>query len=439
MEKKRRESFSSSTGFVLSCIGAAVGLGNIWMFPYRLGQNGGMVFLIPYFIFVLILGSTGLITEFAFGRKFKSGSMSGIRSVFKEKNKKGGLILGIIPVVGLMGVFMFYNIVVGWMIKYFTMSVSGELSTIDVNSYFSSFSGTSSTIIWNLIAIVLTVAIVYMGVTKGIEKINTIIMPALFIIFIILGIRSLTLPGAMKGVEYLLTPKWEYLFKVNTWVMALGQAFFTVSLNGCGMVVYGSYMKKDFDIPRSALSTAILDTIAALLASFVIMPAVFAFGLDPMAGPPLLFITMPTIFNAMPGGRIISIVFFLSLLFAAISSSINMLEGPVEAMMSQTKFDRKKSSIIIASIAFVLSIPLNMSMTSFDNFTNLITVIISPVAALVVLIVFYYVYGEDRAIEAINQGASMKLGKRFVGFAKYGFTIVTIAVIVLGIIYGGIG
>lgn len=439
MEKKKRENFSSSAGFVLSCIGAAVGLGNIWMFPYRLGQNGGMVFLIPYFLFVLVLGSTGLITEFAFGRKFRSGSMNGIRTVFKEKNKIGGFILGIIPVIGLMGVFMFYNIVVGWILKYFSMSISGELSSIDINSYFNSFSGTSNTIVWNFISIILTVAIVYMGVTKGIEKINKIIMPALFIIFILLGIRSLTLPGAIEGVRYLLTPKWEYLFKVNTWVMALGQAFFTVSLNGCGMVVYGSYIKDNFDIPRSALSTAILDTMAALLASFVIMPAVFAFNLDPMAGPPLLFITMPTIFKSMPGGRIISIVFFLSLLFAAISSSINMLEGPVEAMMSQTKFNRKKSSIIIASIAFIFSIPLNMSMTSFDNFTNLITVIISPVAALIVLIVFYYMYGEERAMEAINEGAARKLGKGFLRFAKYGFAIITIAVIVLGIVYGGIG
>lgn len=439
MEKKKRESFSSTAGFVLSCIGAAVGLGNIWMFPYRLGQNGGMVFLIPYFLFVLVLGFTGLITEFAFGRKFRSGSMNGIRTVFKEKNKRGGFILGIIPVLGLMGVFMFYNIVVGWILKYFSMSISGEISTIDINTYFNNFSGTSSTILWNAIAIILTVAIVYMGVTKGIEKINKIIMPALFIIFILLGIRSLTLPGAMEGVRYLLTPKWEYLFKINTWVMALGQAFFTVSLNGCGMVVYGSYIKDDFNIPRSALSTIILDTMAALLASFVIMPAVFAFNLDPMAGPPLLFITMPTIFKAMPGGRLLSIIFFLSLIFAAISSSINMLEGPVEAVMSQTKIDRKKASVIIASVAFILSIPLNLSMTTFDNFTNFITVIISPLAALIVLIVFYFVHGGDDAMKAINEGARRKLGKGFLGFAKYGFTIITVAVIILGIIYGGIG
>ncbi|MDZ4956958.1 sodium-dependent transporter, partial [Clostridium perfringens] len=201
--------------------------------------------------------------------------------------------------------------------------------------------------------------------TKGIEKINKIIMPLLFIIFILLAVRSVTLPGAMEGVKYLLTPKWEYLFKINTWVMALGQAFFTVSLNGCGMVVYGSYIEKDMDIPRSAVSTAILDTISALLASFVIMPAVFAFGLDPMSGPPLLFITLPTIFKSMPAGQILSILFFLSVIFAAVSSSINMLEGPVEALMSQTRLNRKKATILIVGILFILSIPLNLNMDLF--------------------------------------------------------------------------
>ncbi|NFH73442.1 sodium-dependent transporter [Clostridium botulinum] len=393
----KRENFKSRTGFILSCIGAAVGLGNIWMFPYRLGQNGGAAFLIPYFIFVLLLGSTGLITEFAFGRKFKGGSATGIITTFAEKNKKGGKLVALIPVIGLAGVFMFYNIVVGWIIKYFSMSITGELFSVDVHSFFEGFSGTSQTIVWNFIAIALTLVIVYAGVTKGIEKINTIIMPALFVIFILLAIRSITLPGAMEGVKYLLNPKWEFLLKPNTWIMALGQAFFTVSLNGCGMVVYGSYMKDDFDIPRSALSTAILDTIAALLASFVIMPSVFAFNLDPMAGPPLLFITMPTIFKAMPGGRLIAI------------------------------------------IGFILSIPLNLSMASFDNFTNFITIIVSPLAALIVFLVFYYVGYYKKALIEINKGSSRELGINFIYLAKYVFVIITVVVIILGIIYGGIG
>ena len=318
--------FTSRVGFIISCIGAAVGLGNIWMFPYRLGQNGGAVFLIPYFIFVLLLGSIGLITEFTFGRSAQGGSLTGIKDTFEKRGKKGGVLIGAIPAVGLAGVFMFYNVVVGWIIKYFTLSTTGEINKIEIDSFFNNFAGSNETILWNAIAIFIALIIVIIGVTKGIEKANKIIMPLLFIIFILLAFRSLTLPGAMEGVKYLLTPKWEYLFKVNTWVMALGQAFFTVSLNGCGMVVYGSYIEKDMDIPRAAISTAILDTISALLASFVIMPAVFAFGLDPMSGPPLLFITLPTIFKSMPAGQILSILYNNSYISSwSINSSYSIL------------------------------------------------------------------------------------------------------------------
>ncbi|CUP72224.1 sodium:neurotransmitter symporter family protein [Clostridium baratii] len=435
----KRERFKSRAGFVLSCIGAAIGLGNIWMFPYRLGQYGGAAFLIPYFIFVFLLGTVGLMTEFAFGRKFRGGSSTGIRKVLEEKKIKGSKLISIIPAIGLMGVFMFYNVVVGWIIKYFNMSITGKINEIDISTYFDSFAGSSSTVVFNFIAIIITLGIVYLGVAKGIENINKIIMPALFVIFILLAVRSLTLPGASEGIKYLLTPNWNYLLKVDTWVMALGQAFFTVSLNGCGMVVYGSYIDNEFDIPKSALSTAILDTSAALLVSFVIMPAVFSFGLDPQAGPPLLFITMPTIFKAMLGGHIISIVFFLSILFAAISSSINMLEGPVEALMERVKLSRKKASILLALIGFILSIPLNLSMSTFDNFTNFITVIISPIGALIVAVTFYYVCGEKKVLEEVNIGAKRKLSNGFVFMGKYVFTITTVIVIILGIIYGGIG
>lgn len=435
---KDRENFTSRAGFVISCIGAAVGLGNIWMFPYRLGQNGGAVFLIPYFIFVLILGSTGLITEFAFGRGAEGGALTGIKKGFKNKSLKGGAFFGFIPAIGLAGVFMFYNVVVGWIIKYLSLSINGKIKNINIPSYFDTFAGSAETIPWNLIAIVLALAIVCMGISKGIEKINKIIMPMLFGIFILLAIRSLTLPGSIDGVKYLLTPQWSYLFKINTWVMALGQAFFTVSLNGCGMVVYGSYIKKDLDIPKSAVSTAILDTIAALLASFVIMPAVFAFGLDPASGPPLLFITIPTIFKAIPGGQVLMILFFLSILFAAISSSINMLEGPVESFMTQTKLSRKTSTVLIALVAFILSIPLNLDMNLFNTFADVITIVVSPLAALLVFIVFYYMNDKETVLEEINRGSGKKLGDRFFIFAKYGFTTITVLVIILGVIYGGI-
>lgn len=436
---KKRETFTSKLGFVMACIGSAIGLGNIWMFPYRLGAYGGAAFLIPYFLFVLLLGTTGLITEFAFGRKFNGGSMTGIKEIFKEKKLKGGKIVGALPAIGLIGIFIFYNVVVGWILKYFVLSITGKLRTIDKTTYFDEFAGTQSSIPWDVLAIIITVVIICLGVVKGIERISKIIMPALFVLFIVLAVRSLSLPGAMEGVKFLLQPKWHHLLKVKTWVMALGQAFFTVSLNGCGMVVYGSYLKKEYDIPRLAVSTAVLDTMAALLASFVIMPAVFAYGLDVSAGPPLLFMTMPTIFAQMPGGMILATVFFLSVLFAAISSSINMLEGTVEAIISNTKLTRVKAVVLVGVVVVAASIPLNLSMTTFDNFTNFITVVVSPVMALLVMIIFYYLYDSKSVMEEINHGAKRKLGKKFLIFAKYIFVFVTLLVVILGIAYGGIG
>lgn len=436
---EKRETFSTRIGFILSCVGAAIGLGNIWMFPYRMGQNGGAAFLIPYLFFVIVLGSTGLITEFAYGRMSKSGCLAAVKNSFKRKGLKGGTLIGVIPALGLFGIFMFYNVVVGWIIKYFGLSITGKFSNMNVEEFFGTFTGSPETIIWNFVAIVITLGIIILGVTKGIEKINSIIMPVMFGLLILLAIRSLTLPGAMEGVKYLLIPHWEQLLVVRTWVEALGQAFFTVSLTGCAMVVYGSYTDKKFDIKKSAVSTAIFDTLAALLSAFVIMPAVFACGLDPAAGPQLLFITVPTIFKTIPGGSILSVIFFLSILFAAISSSICMLEGPVEAFMSQFKMNRKKSALIVASIGFILSIPLDLSMNNFSNFTDFITIIFSPIGALLVMIVFYYVVDKETAMREINLGSEKPLGDRFYNFAKYGFVLITIIVIILGIALGGIG
>lgn len=436
---KERENFSNKFGFIISCVGAALGLGNIWMFSYRLGAYGGAAFLIPYFIFIFILGSTGLINEFSFGRLFRGGSFTGIQEVFKKRQIKGGKIVGLIPPLGLMGVFMFYSIVIAWILKYFFLSLTGQMTSIDTFTYFDGFAGTTSTLPWFFLSVVLTTVIVSMGITKGIEKLNKWIMPLLFVLFIILTIRGISLPGASAGIEYLLTPQWEYLFKIETWVMALGQAFFSISLNGCGMVVYGSYINDKFDIPHAALSTALLDTVAALLASFMIMPAVFAFGLDPASGPSLLFITLPQVFQSMPYGNFLSTLFFLSIIFAAISSSVNMLEGTMEALMAWTKRSRIVASVSIAVICFVLAVPLAVNLNYFNAFADFVTILISPIAALIVAITFFYLLDGNEVLEAVNKGAKKPVGKSFIVLGKYIFVGITVAVLILGILYGGIG
>ncbi|MEG1904802.1 MAG: sodium-dependent transporter [Bacteroidales bacterium] len=256
--------------------------------------------------------------------------------------------------------------------------------------------------------------------------------------FVILTIKTLTLPGAMAGVEYLVTPRWDALLKTDTWIMALGQAFFTVSLTGCGMVVYGSYADDNFDIVSASFNTALFDTLAAMIAAFMIMPAVFAFGLDPAAGPSLIFITLPKIFNALPYGNIISALFFLSIIFAAISSSVNMLEGPVEAILSSTNTGRKKASILVAAGCFLLAVPLALNMNYFENFADLITIFISPLGAMVVAFMAFYFYKGDFLAE-INKGRLTPLGNGFMIFGRYIFVPVSVLIILFGILYGGIG
>ena len=436
---KKRDQFTSNTGFIISSVGAALGLGNIWMFPYKLGKYGGAAFLIPYFLFVFLLGVTGLITEFSFGRKFRTGSFQGIKTLFDEKGKKGSNFIRAIPTIGMVGTFMFYSIVIGWILKYFFLSITGGINSIDTPTFFDSFSGTTQVIPWFFLSIILTVSIILFGVSKGIEKLNKIVMPLLLIIFIAIMIKSLSLPGAMEGVKYLVYPRWEYLKNVETWVMALGQAYFTVSLTGCGLVVYGSYSRNSYDIPKSAMVTAIFDTIAAILAAFMIIPAVFALNLDITAGPALLFITVPKVFQSMPFGAALSSLFFLSIIFAAISSSINMLEGPVEALMSLSKMTRKKAAYILGILSFVVAIPLAVNINLFDNFTNLMTIIVAPIGTLIVSVCFFYLLSKKEILEEVNKSSKIKLGNGFIAFGKYVFVITTIVIIILGIKYGGIG
>lgn len=433
----KRETWTGKYGFVLACIGAAMGLGSIWMFPWRIGQYGGAAFLVPYFIFIFGLAIIGLMGEFAFGRSQQCGAMGAFEKVLKEKGKNYGAKIGLIPVLGVSGVLVFYLIVVGWVLKYFVLAISNSFLKINIPEYFGGFAGQPESIAWHLIALLLTLFIVRMGIERGIEKANKYMMPALFIILVILMIRSLTLPGAGKGMKFLLVPDWSYLLQIETWVMALGTAFFTVCLGGAAMLVYGSYLSPQENIPSSAINTAVYTTIASLLSAFVTIPAAFAFDLNPGAGPTLLFITVPNIFTQMNGGYFFGILFFLSVIFAALSSAINLMEVPVEALMNRLGISRKKSVLLVASLAFLVGIPLDLNMNLFGIFADFVSIYIVPAGAVLAAIIFFWVYGVSRAREEINKGSRISIGKWFEPFAKYVFTGVAWGVLVLGVLFGG--
>lgn len=432
----QRDTFSSNLGFVLAATGAAVGLGNLWMFPWRLGQYGGAAFLIPYFFFVYVLGTSGLMGEFGLGRWAAKGPMGAYDKVLRSKGFRFGRLLGAYPAMTIWAIMIFYAIVTGWVVHYFVVSVTGAYLDADsAGAYFGQLAGQAGSIPWVVVALVLAVGIMSFGISKGLERANKIFMPILLVLFLLLVVRSVTLPGAGAGLRHIFVPDWSHLLRPITWGMALGQAFFTVSLNGAGMVVFGSYLKRSADIPTSALQTVTLDTAAALLAALIVMPAVFAFGLDPAAGPPLLFITLPEIFRAMPGGQWIGLLFFLSVLLAALSSLLSMMEVVTEGLMDQFEWSRKRSVMLAAGTALVFGLPLALNMNWFTGFVNLITIYISPAGAVVAAVLFFWVYGIDKAREQINIGAKRPLGAWWNPVAKYLFVGIAAVIVLLQILF----
>lgn len=441
--QKQREEFRTRLGFIVACIGSAVGMGNIWMFPYRTGKFGGAAFLIPYFIFVILLGFSGAIGEMAFGRSVKAGPLGAFASAmemrFGEKSRKWGKLIGMIPVIGSLGIAIGYSVVVGWFLKYLFAALTGQLTKIeDMGSYFGSLAVSFGSIGWQMLGLGLTFLIMILGVTKGIEKMNKLMMPVFFIFFIILLVRVATLPGALDGYRYLLVPNWEQLGNIKTWVYALGQAFFSLSLAGSGTIVYGSYLKKDIDVVGCAKNVAFFDTCAALLAGMVVIPAVFAFQLDVASGPPLMFITLPAVFQQMPFGGLFAIIFFVAVLFAAITSLMNLFETPIEALQQQFSLSRGWAVGIIAVISAAVGIFIE-SGDAVGAWMDAVSIYIIPLGALLAGIMFFWVCPKGYARKQVELGASKPLGKWFEPVTKYVFVGITLIVYVLGIFFGGIG
>ena len=438
----KRDSWSSKWGFILACIGSAVGMGNIWLFPARVSAYGGATFLIPYLLFVIIIGSTGVIGEMSFGRATRSGPIHAFGSATKQRwgSEKPGKVLGLIPVLGSLALAIGYSVVVGWIFKYtfgsFTGSVLAPVEPGEFGAAFGQMASAFGNNLWLIIALAVNFAIMNLGIAAGIEKANKVMIPLFYVMFLILAVRIFTLPGADSGYRYLLVPDWSALLKPQTWVYSLGQAFFSLSLAGTGTVVYGSYLKKDQDIPRSARTIALFDTLAALLAAFVIVPAVFAYGLDPASGPPLMFITMPTVFRQMPGGGVFMVIFFLAVLFAALTSLVNLFETPVEALQTFFHLSRAKAVGIIAAVSVVVGVCIEGIVSPW---MDVCSIYLCPLGALLAGVMLFWVCGSKYAREMASEGASRPLPRWFEPAGRYVFCGVTLLVLILGIAWGGIG
>ena len=303
----KRDSFNNKWGFILACIGSAVGMGNIWMFPTRVSMYGGGSYLIPYFIFVALIGFTGVIGEMSFGRATKSGPVDAFGYACGTKNKrKLGEIIGFIPVLGALAMAIGYTVVMGWILKYMIGAFTGKtLAPADTEGFAASFGSMASAFgnnIWQIVALVIGIIILMFGVGRGIEKANKIMMPVFFILFAVLGIYVAFQPGAIEGYKYIFRVDPEAFADPKTWIFALGQAFFSLSVAGNGTLIYGSYLSDNEDIPAAAGRVALFDTIAAMLAALVIIPAMATTGAQlNQGGPGLMFIFLPALFKSMPG------------------------------------------------------------------------------------------------------------------------------------------
>lgn len=436
---KQSENFSSTFGFILACVGSAVGLGNIWLFPYRLGQYGGAAFLIPYILFIILFGYVGLSAEFAIGRMAQTGTLGSYKLCWKNrKHGEAGGLMGWLPLLGSLGIATGYAVIIGWVLRSLWGAISGQLFMLPSAEYFSQATGDFGSLPWHIIIIVGTVCLLMSGTVSRIEKINKILMPIFYCLFAFLAIRVSFLDGAMEGYRFLFIPKWEALLNVETWVMAMGQAFFSLSITGSGMIVYGSYLSKKEDIVGASLRTAVFDTLASLLSALAIMPAVFAFGIEPSSGPSLLFMTIPEIFKQMPFGQLLASIFFISVLFAGVTSLINMFEAVIESVQHQFVLDRKITALICGGISLLVGIFIENEV-KVGYFMDFITIIIVPLGAVLGAISIYFALGKGKIEEEINCGKKKKVSALFSNIARYVYVPLTVVIFILGLIYKGIG
>lgn len=427
--------FKSTVGFVLACVGSAVGMGNIWMFPYRLGQYGGAAFLIPYLIFIALFGLVGLSAEFALGRMAKTGTLGAYAYCWKNKF---GKYIGWLPLLGSLGIAIGYSVILGWVFRSIQGVLTNELLTNDIPAFFTNMTQSFSNVPCHFLVLFVTCLLLFTSATNAIEKVNKVLMPAFFILFIILAIRVSLFNGAIEGYKFLFVPKWEYLLNKETWIMAMGQAFFSLSITGSGMIVYGAYLKDDVDIPKASMQTAIFDTIAAMLAALAIMPAVFSFGIDPVSGPSLMFLTLPEVFKQMPLGNFFALFFFISVAFAGITSLINMLEAVCESWQNRFHISRKKAVLLCGIITFIISVCIENG-DIVGKWMDVVTIYIIPFAALLGAITIYYTLGWNALKQELDKGRKKPVGPTFKFLGKYVYVFLAIIILILGILYNGIG
>ena len=359
---KEREKFGSRLGFILVSAGCAIGLGNVWKFPYMAGKYGGAAFILIYLVFLVLLGLPVLVCEFAVGRASRKSTARAFHDLEPEGSNFHNF--SYMSMVSNYVLMMFYTMVAGWMLYYCYAMAAGKLAGKDssqVTVHFTDLQGDAGTMtLWMVIVIVVSFGVCSLGVQRGLEKITKVMMLCLFALIVVLAVHSLTLDGAMEGVKFYLVPDFTAMKEIgigNVIFGALSQAFFTLSIGAGSMTIFGSYLEKNRSLLGESIHITVLDTFVALMAGLIIIPACFAFGVEPGAGPGLVFITLPNVFNQMAGGRIWGALFFLFMSFASLSTVIAVFENILSYSMDRRGWSRKKAVLVNMAAMILLSLP----------------------------------------------------------------------------------
>lgn len=428
MNSNERGSFSGKLGYILAVAGSAVGLGNIWRFPYLAAKYGGGIFLLVYILLAITFGFTLIIAETAIGRKTGKSAIAAFGDL-SQKHKWMGYVNAIIPML----IVPYYCVIGGWVLKYFSVFLLGGASTAASDQYFTSYiAEVNQPIIWTFLFILFTLLFVILGV-KGIEKSSKLLMPLLAVLSVVIAIYSVTRPGAMEGVTYYLIPNFSH-FSLMTVVAALGQIFYSLSIAMGVLFAYGSYMNKKIDMEVSVKQIEVFDIGIAFVAGLMIIPAVFSFsGGDPAAlnaGPGLMFVTLPKVFNSMPFGNLIGAVFFILVFFAALTSSISLMEASISIFIDKFRMNRNQSCVIMTIFTVLIGIPCSLGFGIWDHITPfglsildffdfMTNSILMPIAALCTCYFVTRVIGIHTVIEEVKLSSKFKREKLFTVTIQY--------------------
>lgn len=451
---EQRERLATRLGFILLSAGCAIGIGNVWKFPYMVGQFGGGAFVLVYIFFLITMGVPVMTMEFALGR----ASQKSPAKIFNELEPKGSKWhwYGIVALMGNVILMMFYTTVSGWMLQYFVKTAKGDfvgLSADGVAAEFGNMLGNPVTLlVYTTITIVIGFFVNSIGVQKGLEKITKYMMIALLVIMVILAINSIFLEGGAEGLKFYLIPDLGRMKEsgiVNVVVGAMNQSFFTLSLGIGSMAIFGSYLGKERTLMGESVNVAILDTFVALTSGLIIFPACFAYNVQPDSGPSLIFITLPNIFNNLSGGRIWGSLFFVFMTFAAFSTVLAVFENIIACTMDLTGWSRKKTCIIDGILMFFLSIPCILGFNVWSGFQPLgpgsgvldledfiVSNLILPIGSLIFIIfcVTRYGWGWDKFVAEANEGKGFKVAKWMRPYVTYVLPVMVLVILIMGLI-----